>query len=96
MNVELTAQAADDYRSARDWYAEHARPGTAERLVDSLSDSLDQICASPSKFPRYSDAERWLQVPGFPYLIVYEVLNESTILIVAVAHERRRPGYWKS
>lgn len=96
MNVELTAQAADDYRSARDWYAEHARPGTAERLVDSLSDSLDQICASPSKFPRYSDAERWLQVLGFPYLIVYEVLNESTILIVAVAHERRRPGYWKS
>ena len=31
----------------------------------------------------------------FPYLIVYRV-TASAIQVVAVAHARRRPGYWKT
>ena len=34
-------------------------------------------------------------VPGFPYGLLYSVEPER-ILIVAVAHLSRRPGYWKS
>jgi plasmid stabilization system protein ParE len=33
-------------------------------------------------------------VPGFPYLI-YRA-EPDRLLIVAVAHVRRRPGYWRS
>ncbi len=32
-------------------------------------------------------------VPGFPYLVFYE-LNDDIVSVVAVAHGRRRPGYW--
>jgi hypothetical protein len=32
-------------------------------------------------------------VPGFPYNIIYRVWEDYTYL-VAVAHHRRRPGYW--
>jgi hypothetical protein len=32
---------------------------------------------------------------GFPYQIVYR-LRPAEIVIVAVAHLKRRPGYWKN
>jgi len=37
---------------------------------------------------------RCLQVHRFPYSVVYEVLPD-TILILAIAHRRRKPGYWR-
>ncbi|MEW6114544.1 MAG: type II toxin-antitoxin system RelE/ParE family toxin [Thermodesulfobacteriota bacterium] len=37
---------------------------------------------------------RRLLVRRFPYAVVYEVLPDS-VLIVAVAHQRRKPGYWR-
>jgi toxin ParE1/3/4 len=33
-------------------------------------------------------------VNGFPYRVVYFV-TEELLTIVAVAHSKRRPGYWR-
>lgn len=33
-------------------------------------------------------------VPRFPYTVVYLVVGDA-ICVVAIAHERRRPGYWQ-
>lgn len=38
---------------------------------------------------------RKMIVKRFPYSVIYRC-DESVIYIVAVAHHRRRPGYWKS
>jgi hypothetical protein len=37
---------------------------------------------------------RRLPVPRFPYHVVY-MLHDDVIRILAVAHDYRRPGYWK-
>ena len=34
-------------------------------------------------------------VPGFPFIILYE-LRENHVYIAVVMHQRRRPGYWRS
>jgi toxin ParE1/3/4 len=31
----------------------------------------------------------------FPYSVIYEAQG-STVTVLAVAHHRRRPGYWKA
>ena len=31
---------------------------------------------------------------AFPYAMIYEV-RDTEILVVAVAHNRRKPGYWR-
>jgi hypothetical protein len=31
---------------------------------------------------------------AFPFSIVYFVRDEETIVIAAIAHAKRRPGYW--
>ena len=38
---------------------------------------------------------RQVTVPRFPYRVVF-LETEPEILVVAVAHERRRPGYWRA
>ncbi len=42
--------------------------------------------------PRSKNTRRWL-VKGFPYAVIYRESAEE-VLVIAVAHERRKPGYW--
>jgi hypothetical protein len=37
---------------------------------------------------------RWMRTRRFPYLLFYEVVDSSVIRVYAVAHARRRLGYW--
>jgi hypothetical protein len=34
-------------------------------------------------------------VPRFPYVVFYAIVNNDTIRVLAVAHTKRKPGYWK-
>jgi toxin ParE1/3/4 len=42
----------------------------------------------------YAIGSRRLVLPRFPYNLVYEV-HDDLLLIVAVAHQRRHPDYWR-
>jgi hypothetical protein len=37
---------------------------------------------------------RWVRTRRFPYILYYRLVDADEVLIVAVAHARRRPGYW--
>lgn len=47
----------------------------------------------PSR-PHRDPIVRSASVPDFPYRIIYFVTRDELVLI-AYAHERRKPGYWK-
>ena len=56
---------------------------------------LAQIAAHPSAFPLlYEPDIRSAKVKRFPYRVVYVVVAE-TIDVLAVAHAKRRPAYWR-
>jgi len=38
---------------------------------------------------------RRARVPGFPYRLIYEELGDC-IHVLAIMHDSREPGYWKS
>ena len=44
-------------------------------------------------FPVGPSRQRVL-VPRFPYSVVYK-RNQESIVILAISHQRRRPGYWR-
>lgn len=60
--------------------------------------SMQRICESPLLFNTRTNAVRRLNLrPRFPeYYIAYKVLPSASVLILAVAHAKRRPSYWKS
>jgi len=71
-------------------------PGAPSRFLNALGRITSEIQSAPQRWPyeRGTLAQR-RQIKGFPYTIFY--LNEpEKIVILAVAHTSRRPGYWKS
>jgi plasmid stabilization system protein ParE len=63
------------------------------RFEQALSHAVRSAVVHPERgAPRSKNTRRWL-VKGFPYRVIYRA-NESEVLIVAIAHQRRRPDCW--
>jgi toxin ParE1/3/4 len=74
------------------------RAGRGARFDAELRATFQRIALAPLSFPRIpgtrSPALRRARVLRFPYVVVYYLLRGEPI-IVAIAHGRRRAGYWR-
>ena len=88
--------ASDEFAEAVRWYEEQ-RLGLGADFYTSVTETTGLIESHPEiGTPASVDhLTRRVLVPRFPYQIVYR-LRPSEIVIVAVAHLKRRPGYWKN
>ena len=70
-----------------------------QELADDFAVRFDRataaIAARPASFPPDRDGVRRCRMSRFPYALVF-VASERFIDLVAVAHTRRRPGYWRT
>ena len=83
--------ASEDYAAAFAWY--HVRGTTLASDFESEVDrAIRLISQHPSRWPKFDDQRRRLIVRKFPYSIIYE-LHGDDVLILAVAHGKRRPYY---
>ncbi len=83
---ELTADA----RYYNDRYT-----GRGERFAAAVERALFAIVESPLGFPLlYEPDIRSAKVERFPYRVVY-VMVDGNIDVIAVAHVKRRPCYWR-
>jgi plasmid stabilization system protein ParE len=64
-------------------------------LLLAFDAALDRIHDTPEAFPRWraDHPHRRCSVASFPYVCFYRV-DGDTIVVVAVAHAKRKPGYW--
>ena len=65
----------------------------AERFQDELERSRQTIARNTLVWPEYLYGTRRYLMKGFPYFIVFRT-RPDRIEIIALAHERQRPGYW--
>jgi plasmid stabilization system protein ParE len=89
--------ALAEYAAAVRWYFERD-PAVAHRFREHVLGTIATICESPALSPPVRGVPKRLGVrrrviARFPYSIVYVEL-EDEVLILAVAHSRRRPSYW--
>lgn len=87
-----TAQAELD--AAVDYYTEHASQRVAEAFLQDALHARQRLIEHPEIGPAISKRLRALRLRHFPYSLIYR-LSADTIAIHAVAHQRRRPGYWR-
>lgn len=92
MTLRFHSAARDELIESAMYY-EAARPGLGEMFRDSVQAVLDRVMEH-SEIGAPSGSVRKVAVRGFPYDIVYRMVP-SGIEILALAHHRRRPGYWK-
>lgn len=87
-------EASQDFREAIGWYRSRS-PVVAVEFRATVSDVIRQIVRTPRRWPKYLHGTRRLVLRRFPFSIIY--LDDPDVLsIVAVAHSKRKPGYWKT
>ncbi|MFN0054020.1 MAG: type II toxin-antitoxin system RelE/ParE family toxin [Planctomycetales bacterium] len=88
-------QARAELDEAIAWYESRAE-GLGMQFLDEVEQTVRLISAHQEIGSRYKSTEfRYFPVSRFPYALYYCVLD-GQIWIAAVAHQRRRPGYWTS
>jgi plasmid stabilization system protein ParE len=90
--VEFHPLAADEAQAAERWYRERNEIASA-RFQRELDRAVDLISERPNTGSLYLGSSRRVLLRRFPFFVVYRV-NGDNVQIVAVAHARRRPGYW--
>ena len=91
--VEFHEQALAEAQAAYDWYAERS-PAAAEAFITELDEAIDQIQVFPNSGAVHLSGSRRQVMKRFPFSVIYRE-REEIVEVVAVAHGRRRPGYWK-
>ena len=92
--VEFHPLAADEAQAAERWYRE--RNATAsDRFQRDLDRAIERISDRPEAGSPYLSNTRRVLLRRYPFFVVYRVRGEN-VQIVAVAHARRRPGYWRA
>jgi plasmid stabilization system protein ParE len=91
--VAFLPGARRDFDESFDWYGERS-DSAAKRFSESVNDALIRIATHPEQFAAIDSLHRECSLKRFPFRIVYRIEPEQ-ILVVAVAHASRRPGYWK-
>lgn len=91
--------AREEYLDALAWYDDQ-ETGLGDRFGDDLDSAVDSIREWPDAAPPHHGRQRRplirrKRVKDFPYGIVY-IVRENEVIVVAYAHEKRRPGYWRS
>ena len=92
--LRLHPAAAAETEAAYAWYMERSPPA-AELFVAALEQAFHRISESPERWPRLRGSVRRYVLRRFPFSVVYQV-RPDIIVVVAVAHHRRRPGFWFS
>ena len=92
MRVRFHPEARAELREAGRWYYERS-PLTATSFAHAVDNSVARIVETPTQHPLAEHGTRKLILQRFPFNIFY-LARESDIVIVAVAHQKRRPGYW--
>ena len=92
-SVGLHPEALDEAEAAIEWYRRRS-VRAAEMFVDELDRAIERIGDHPRQFPEYAFGARRMLLRRFPYLIIFRE-TAGGVEVIAVAHGRRRPGYWR-
>jgi plasmid stabilization system protein ParE len=76
-------------------YYEAASDGLGVDFLADVQFRIDALCEHPYLGQAIGQGLRRKLLHRFPFSLIYSV-EADAILIVAVAHYGRRPGYWKT
>jgi plasmid stabilization system protein ParE len=91
--VEILPAAFAESEEAAAWYAERD-PDLGIAFALEVDKAIQKIADAPWRWPAHLHGTRRVLLKRFPYLIVYRE-EAKRVLVVAIAHGKRKPGYWK-
>jgi plasmid stabilization system protein ParE len=90
--LRIQSHAQEEINRAFNWYFERS-PAAADAFLTEIDACLSQIADNPQLYPAFTKNTRRRVLSRFPYSVIFQQ-KEEIVLVVAVAHAKRRPGYW--
>jgi toxin ParE1/3/4 len=100
VRIVVHPEAAAELRDAAQWYDDR-RSGLGEEFLEEVAASFSRIARAPESHARWPGVRRQgtpirrTLLHRFPYAVAFED-HGAFILVLAVAHAKRRPLYWIS
>jgi toxin ParE1/3/4 len=94
MRIELHPEARLEFLDAVAHY-KSIQPALGERFLEGVNASLESIRENPQLWTEIEQDVRRKLTRVFPYAILYTI-EPDKILVVAVMHCHKEPGYWRS
>jgi len=92
MKLEFHPEAQQEFLEALSHY-EAEVAGLGERFDAEVRRGVTLLREYPEIGARLGHELRKLVLDRFPYYLIY-ALSGETVYVVAVAHEKRKPGFW--
>ncbi len=93
MTFSFHPEAEEEFLEAIEFYEEREN-GLGYDFSVEVFTTIRNIVSHPDTWPVVEDDIRRCLTNRFPFCMLYS-LEPNAIFIVAVMHQRRRPGYWK-
>jgi len=87
------SQAWQEVEAAEAWYRRRSYEASVGFLSE-IYDALENLAQWPQRWPPYQHGTRRFVLHRFPFSIIYRD-ESAAVSIVAIAHHKRRPGYWR-
>ncbi len=93
MDYKLVIQyeAIMDVREAFIWYEEQ-KNGLGFSLFEELELCYQKLSKNPQHYGMLNKWLRKMKVPGFPYLIIYEI-DYDRVVVTSIWHTSKSPKY---
>jgi plasmid stabilization system protein ParE len=92
MRVEFHPLVADDLNDAVAYYNAR-RESLGNALRAEVYGVIDRIVENPGQYRVVRGDIRRCLVRRFPYSVLYRVVGEDLVRILAIRHHRRQPGF---
>ena len=92
--VEVLDEAAQEFQDAFHWYFKRS-PMAAQSFREEVFAAIDALAENAALWPKDATELHFRVLDRFPYTLHYE-LSGSLATVVAIAHQHRRPGYWRA
>lgn len=92
--VDVHAEALDELDEAAAWY-EARRAGLGFEFAAEIERVIASISTRPLSFAAWKpqDPVRRALASRFPYAVFFDI-EPDRVVVMAIAHSSRRPGYW--
>jgi len=91
--VRIHREARLELAEAQDWYYERSE-AAAQAFALEVDHAIRSIRQAPLRWPLALRGARAFVLDRFPYTVFYRV-SADHVVITAIAHQSRRPGYWR-
>jgi plasmid stabilization system protein ParE len=90
----LAPEAEFELTDGAAYYAREATRDLGLAFIAEFEHTLERLCEYPNLGAPWRGHTRRMPLRRFPYSVIYEVRGEE-LRVLAVAHQSRRPGYWR-